>query len=805
MTAVQDEGQIGAAIGRSWPRLDSREKVLGATRYAADVHVPQQGLLHARLVLSVYAHAQINSIDKAAALAVPGVVAVLTAGDLPIKGHADMRMFQPLASRQVVFAGQPIAIVVAETEAAATDGVHAVMVDYTPIAAAVDAVAAMDIGAPVARPHRHVAAEDGGGASPHAAVGDNADAASPHAAVGGAEKPKLTEELSKNVIGRHWYQHGDVDAALAGSHATVTGRFETNWVYQAYLEPHTATAWFDTNGDLVVNSSTQGIFYTRSQLAKIFGLAPFKVRSVGAPLGGAFGSKILVAEPLAAGAALALRRPVQLVLTRREDFSMTNPASGTVIELEIGATKDGRFTGLRSRLVFDSGAFSEWTVESIGGILVAGPYRWEAHDIRAYGVETNRFGTGSYRGPGGPQASFALESLVDQLAAKVGLDPIEIRLRNSVDPGDRMVDGEAWVRIGTKEVLGAIQQHPLWQNRHKLPKGEGVGIGVGVWPGGKEPAAAICRLEGDGTLTIITGVVDMTGVASGFATIAADAFGIDVSKVNVIATDTAGAPRSPLSGGSVVTYSAGSAVLRSVEAMREKLLRYASEEMEIDPNDLEVVNGQVQPKGAPGRGKSVAELAEKLDGFGVAFEPVEGHGGAIPPSLAPSTSAHLAHVRVDEETGEVELLHFVIAQDVGRALNPALVEGQMRGGAAQGIGWALLRAAPVRRPGAVAGRFLHGLRGAELGQRAADRDDHRRGPGTRWPIRGQGHRRGPRLRQPRSHRQRGCGGDRHPDARVADDCAANLVGRTAPGRQRLEAGLTGPRSADESHRVVRDN
>ncbi len=573
----------------------------------------------------------------------------------------------------------------------------------------------MEVGAAVARPNR-VASAGGDAASPHAAVGggDNnvavgeveigdiaENAASPHAALGGgADKPKLTEELSPNVIGRHWHKHGDVDAALAGSAATVKGDFTTDWVYQGYIEPHATTVWTDpVNGHLVVNSNTQGVFYTRSQVAKIYGIPVTRVRAIGAPLGGAFGSKIMLTEPLAAGASLALKRPVRLALTRREDITMTNPASGTRIELEIGASADGRLTGLRSRLVFDSGAFSEWTVESIGAVLVAGPYRWESYDIRAYGVETNRVGTGSYRGPGGPQASFALESLMDELAAKLGIDAMDLRMRNAVTPGDRMVDGEAWVRIGTREVLSEIRDHPLWQRRDSLPDGEAVGIAVGVWPGGREPAAAVCRLEPDGSITIITGVVDMSGVSSGFATIAAEAFGVGVDKVQIVAADTHSAPRSPMSGGSVVTYSSGKAVQKAVEATREKLLRYASEELEIDPSDLEIVDGQVQPKGAPGRGKSVAELAEKLDGFGGAFEPVEGHGGALPPSLAPSVSAHLAHVHVDRETGEVKVLGFVIAQDVGRALNPALVEGQMRGGVAQGIGWALLEGMPFDEQG----------------------------------------------------------------------------------------------------------
>lgn len=713
MTApVRDDAQRNSAVGSSWPRLDSREKVVGSTRYAADVTIPVPGLLHARLVLSPYAHAAINSIDTAAALATPGVVAVLTAKDLPIRNFEDMRMFQPLATREAVFAGQPVAMVVAESEATAQDGVDAVMVDYSPIDPTVDATQAMAVDAALARPHRHNPAEDAGQtASPHAAVGhaDEVEAtASPHAAVGGgADRPRITEALSANVVGKHWHKRGDVDAALAASAATAKGTFTTEWVYQAYMEPHGATAYLEGSGELVVAGGMQGIFYTRSQIAKIFGLPISRVRAVGTPLGGAFGSKIMVTEPLAAAAALVLRRPVRLALTRREDMTMTNPAQATTIELEIGATADGRLTGLRTRLVFDAGAFSEWTVESIGAILIAGPYRWQAWDVKAFGVETNHVGTGSYRGPGGPQASFALESLLDDIAAQLNIDPLELRRRNAVVPGDVMVDGEPWVRLGTQEVLGALAEHPLWKGRHDLPEGEGVGLSVGVWPGGKEPAAAMCRLEGDGTVTIITGVVDMSGVSSGFATIAAEALGIHPSRINIVASDTSSAPRSPMSGGSVVTYSSGRAIQRSVEDLKTRLLRFASEQLEIDPVDLELRDGRIEPKGAPAKGITITDLAEKLEGFGVTTEPIEGHGTGLPPSLAPSVSGHLAHVRVDPETGEARVLKFVIAQDVGRALNPALVEGQMRGGVLQGIGWALYEALTYDDQGQLmAGSFM---------------------------------------------------------------------------------------------------
>ncbi|MBM4409595.1 MAG: xanthine dehydrogenase family protein [Chloroflexi bacterium] len=586
-------------------------------------------------------------------------------------------MFGPLARSEVLFAGQPVAMVVAETEAAAEDGVDAVFVDYDRLPVAMDPELVMAVGATIARLERVV----GGG--------DDGDLESAHTAVG-ASDDVLAEEHSANVSGRQWHHRGDVDADLAGSAAVVSGRFTTDWVYQAYLEPHSATAWLAAGGELVVSSSTQGIFYTRSELAKLFDLPVHRVRVEAAALGGGFGGKVFIVDPLVAGAALALGRPVRLVLTRREDFTMANPAPGSVFEVRLAADREGHLTALQARIVCDAGAYVETSLEGIASVLVAGPYRWRSFDIRGYGVRTNRVGTGAYRGPGGPQASFALESLLDELAERLAIDPIELRRRNVAGPGDPRVDGESWERIGAEEVLAALADHPLWRDRAALPAGEGVWVGLGLWPGGRQPAAAICRLEPNGTLTVVTGVVDMTGVATGFAAIAAEVFGLDPDRVNVIAADTSAAPKSPMSGGSVVTYATGRAIQRAAAAAREKLLRYASELMEIEPADLEIVDGVVQPRGSPGKGRTVAELATSLDGFSATPEPIEGHGGAPRPSRAATVSGHLVHVRVDPETGEARVVRYVLAQDVGHALNPALVAGQLTGGAIQGIGWSLL-------------------------------------------------------------------------------------------------------------------
>ena len=665
------------AVGVARPRPDSLDNVRGVTRFAADL--PIAGLLHARIVPSVYAHARIRSIDASAALAVPGVVAVLTASDLPIVGADDMRMFEPLAREETLFVGQPVALVVAETEAAAADAVPLVMVDAERLPVVHDVEAAMLPDSPLARITSIVPDADAEGGSAKAA----------HAAVGGEGAELADEDLSANVVNRQRYARGDVEAALAESAATVEGRYLTNWVYQAYVEPHAATAWIDPDGTLNLSTATQGIFYTRKQIARIYGRTMSQVRVRSTPLGGSFGSKVLVVDPLVAGATLRLGRPVRLVLPRRDDMAGTNPASGSRIDVRVGAAADGTLTALDARLVFDAGAYTEWSIEGIAAVLIGGFYRWGTFDVRAYGVRTNRFGTGSYRGPGGPQAAFAIESALDELAAKLRLDPIELRLRNLVGEGDTMLDGESWPEIGHRQILEAAAGHRLWRERTNLPPDEGVGVAFGVWPGGKEPAAALCRLNADGTLTITTGVVDMSGTTSAFETIAAETFGIPPADVDVIALDTDGAPQSPMSGGSVVTYSAGRAIREAAADARRQLLAYAAHELEIDPADLEIVDGMIRPKGSPELARSIADFANELHDFGSGHPPVEGHATTAQTSLAPGTSAHLAHVRLDRETGVVTILDYAIAQDVGKALNPALVEGQMRGGVVQGIGWAL--------------------------------------------------------------------------------------------------------------------
>jgi CO/xanthine dehydrogenase Mo-binding subunit len=663
---------LSDTIGVRRRRVDGEPKVRGATRFAADIPVP--GLLHARLVLAADAHARIRSIDTAAALAVPGVVAVLTAADLPIPAGKGGRSGEPLAREEIVYSGQPVAMVVAETEAAAEDGVDEVVVEAEELQHVVDLAAAMEPGSPRARISASGAA--------------SSDVGEAHAAVGGGEAAG-DEDLSENVVSHSRLANGDAEAALRSSAATIAGSFTTSWIHQGYLETQVCTAWFEPEGEVVVSTSTQGAFQARRDLADLFELPHDRIRVRAAPLGGGFGGKLMVIDPLPVAAALKLRRPVRLALTRSEDFAASNPAPGQILELEAGATADGTLTGVRGRVVCDRGMNEEYGAESISALLSTGPYRWQAHDVRAYGVLTNHVTSAAYRAPGAPPAAFAIETLLDELAADLRLDPLELRLSNALVEGDRGMDGGPMPAFGAVECLERVREHPLWARRGGLPADEGVGLAIGWWPGGLEPAAATCRLDHDGALTIVTAAVDMSGTETAFQAIAAATFGLPPEKVRVVYGDTSSTAYAGVSGGSKVTYTVGRAVELAAAQARRRLLDVAAHELEIAPEDLEIADGSVQPVGAPGRGLGIEELARKVLDFGSPHEPVEGYGSVAQTARAPGCAVHVSHVRVDRETGAVTPLRHLIAQDVGRALNPAIVEGQMLGGTVQGLGWAL--------------------------------------------------------------------------------------------------------------------
>jgi CO/xanthine dehydrogenase Mo-binding subunit len=658
-------------IGRPTALQDGRIKVTGTIRYATDLELP--GMLYARLVGTPYAHARLQTVDKSAAEAVPGVVAVLVAADMPAiapSGRAQLL----LARDRVIFTGQPVALVVAESEAAAAEGAAQVMATYEPLAAAVTLDQALAPDAPLVWPEG--VPDESGEAGAHGAGGDGTD----------------QKEEASNVSGRNRFQRGDVAAGFAAADLIVEQTLTTSAVHQNYLEPHATVVQPDPAGPgVTVWTSTQGPFYVRKTVASILEVAEAEVRVVATPVGGGFGGKFTLYEPLLALAARRLRRPVRLVLSRMEELQAGTPAPAARLHVKLGCRQDGTFTALAADLTFESGCYPSF--HSIAALLLSSLYPVPNLDVHYREVLTFKPSVGAYRAPGAPQATFALESVVDEAARRLGMDPFELRLKNAAHKGELMGNGRAWPAIGMRETLAALRAHPAWQEREQArAAGRGVGVAIGGWPGGTEPAAAACALQRDGSLHIHVGSVDLTGTTTGFTLLAADAFGLDPERVRVISGDTANAPFAGAAGGSKITYTVGPAVIQAAQEARRQVLDIAAEEFEADPADLEIVAGKVQVRGVPDKAISLADIAAKTMQFGGKYAPVWGHGRHAVQAQAPGFCAQLAEVSVDGETGEVTVHRLVLAQDVGRAINPPAIEGQMTGGAVQGVGWALYEA-----------------------------------------------------------------------------------------------------------------
>jgi CO/xanthine dehydrogenase Mo-binding subunit len=650
-------------IGVSHRRLEGGAKVTGATRFTADLHLP--GLAYARLLLSPHASARISRVDLEAARRSPGVLAAVSGADLPDLHLAGPE--QPLARERVFFTGQPVIAVVAETEAQAADAIALADVEYELLPAALDPLAAMAEDAP------KVLDEGAGGL----------DDAGAHGVSGGGE---TTDALPPNVTAQVRFREGDVEAALAASAAVVESRYAIPAVHQGFIETHLTTVRPEPEGGVTVWTPTQGIFLTRKTIAGQLGLPLGQVRVVPMAVGGGFGGKIVLLEPLVTILARSLDRPVQLALTRSEEFLMGRGAPASVIDLRLGAAADGTLTGLSARVVFDNGA-GQGGLGGLAGTFLGGTYRLPAYDIAGIDVATNKTPVGAYRAPGAPQCYFALESAMDELAERLGIDRVELRLRNASREGDRRPDGQAWPRIGLVECLEAAARHRVYTA--PLGDHEGVGVAVGGWGGGREPAAAACRVEPDGSLVVNLGTVDISGTDTTLAMIAAETFGVALDRVRVATGDTESAPYAGMAGGSKIIYTVGPAVQMAAAQARQQLLDIAAEELEAAPEDLVIEDGEVRVAGVPQRSLGIGHLAELGAQFGGRYPPVFGQGRTVVTKQSPMFTVHVARVRVDPDTGEWRLLGYAAIQDVGHALNPPEVVGQIHGGSVQSLGRAL--------------------------------------------------------------------------------------------------------------------
>jgi CO/xanthine dehydrogenase Mo-binding subunit len=684
MTQTVDMANHHNSVGKATRRQDGEDKVMGRTRYAGDLPLP--GLLHARLVHSPYAHARIVNIDTSAALAVHGVIAVYTGETLGM-AHSDgsSRSQAPLALHEALWCGHPVAIVLAETEAAAEDGAGAVDVDYEPMPPVLDPVTAMQPMSPLARARKEGEVSEIAGGGAHAAVSKE------------EEEEVEEEEFSQNVSDKVHLHAGNMEEGWREAEVVIEHTYRTSFVHQSYLEPQSITVDPGAYGrPMIIWASAQGMLGVRADVSEALALPTRQIRVESVPIGGAFGGKFGLIEPLAAAAAHTAGRPVRLVYTREDDLLAGNPAPQSFITLKLGARRDGTLVAMEGKVIFDTGAYPGSAV-ILGCLLLGSTYRCANYDLRGYEVLTNKVSVGAYRAPGAPQACFALESAVDELCQRLEIDPVAFRLKNGLKEGDPTVDHRQWPRIGLLECLEKAQEHPLWVNRQreKAVPAElegwkiGIGLAAGGWPGGTEPTAAACRLESDGSLTVIVGTVDLTGSDTSLSLIAAEGLGMSSAAVNVVHDSTDTMPYSGGTGGSKTIYSMGAAVLAAARDARNQILTIAAEMLEAAVGDLEIEGDKVVVRGAPGRNVELTTIASESMRFAGRYEPTYGRGRAAIKQASPMFTVHIAKVAVDPETGEVRVLDYVAVQDVGFAINPAEVEGQITGGVTQGLGWAL--------------------------------------------------------------------------------------------------------------------
>jgi len=652
-----------SVLGGRHPLLDGEPKVRGALRFTEDA-IPKHAL-YAQLILSDYPSALLRRVDLGSARRMPGVVAAVAAEDFE---EVDLEGPQSILARgRVFYVGQPIAALVGTDRESLADAASLVQAEWMPLPASLDPVAAMLDDAPAVLPRLK---PEGSGEEVHGAVASST--------LGARRPPNVTAVVRQ--------ERGEAHAALGRAPIRIERSYRVPAVHQGFLEPYSTLACAEDGDRFTVWTPTQGIFATRQLTADALGVSPSDVRVVPMPVGGAFGAKVCLLEPIACLLSRLVGRSVWLTLTRREVFLLGRAGPAALVDLKLAAERDGTISALSARLIIDNGASAGFTA-GIASLLLGSTYRIPNVSIEAYEVATNKAPAGAYRAPGAPQAYFALESAIDELASRVGRDPIDLRLAHAVTEGDLRTDGKPWPRVGLRECLSGAQAHPLYRAPRR--DGEGTGIAVGGWLGGREPATAACRVEPDGRILLQTGVPDITGSATALAMIAAEGLGVDLDEVQVSTGDTATAPYGGVAAGSKTVYALGTAVGMAVASVRRQLLEIAAQELEADPRDLVIDQGEVHVRGVRSRGVSIAELAERSLRYDTRYRPLYGQGQVASLDQSPMFTVHVARVSVDTDTGGWNLTGYAAVQDVGKAINPLLIEGQVHGGSAQGIGRAL--------------------------------------------------------------------------------------------------------------------
>src|SRR5499433_2065989 len=653
-------------VGTRTIRPDGVDKVTGRARFGADFNLP--GQLIGKVLRSPHPHARIVSIDTSKAQALPGVKAVITRDDFADQSSefipaGEMMMNyrdvvrNVLAREKALYEGHAVAAVAATSTVIARRALKLIDVKYEVLPHVIDAAEAM-------RPDAPLLHED-------------------MFTMGVEPKPERPSNIAKRVeIGQ-----GDIAAGFAKADVIVERDFKTQPVHQGYIEPHAALASVSEDGSVELWCTTQGHYIVRANCARLLGLDIGKIRVTASEIGGGFGGKTVVyLEPLAVALSRKARRPVKLVMSREEVFKSSGPTSGATVKVKMGATKDGKFVAGFAELKYQAGAFQGSPVQP-GVFCAYAPYDMENVKVIGYDVVSNRPKVAAYRAPGAPISEFAVESVVDEIAKKLDIDPVELRLGNAAREGTKAAYGPKFGPIGLTETLHAVEKTNHY--RTPLEPFQGRGVASGFWFNiGGETCASLTVNE-DGTVSLVAGTPDIGGLRASLAAVAADELGVPYDKVRPIIGDTGSIGFNFLTGGSRSAFSGSMAIVEAAKQIKSELCARACKLWEAKPEQVEFSNGAVRPLGALAEKVKPMTIADFAKVAGKTGGPIGGVGRINAQGAGPSFGTHLVDLEVDPETGRATILRYTVAQDAGRALHPAYVEGQYQGGAVQGIGWAL--------------------------------------------------------------------------------------------------------------------
>ena len=653
-------------VGTRPVRHDGTDKVTGRAVYGADIQLP--GLLHGKILRSPHAHARIKSISTERASAHPGVMAVVTHSDLPWTDDRLMDVGEDLvmslrylstavlADDKALHKGHPVAAVAASNPHAAEEALDLIEVEYEVLPAVTNVEDAMRPGAPIL--HGNITAPEGLG---------------------------FEAESGSNVAGHSQQVLGDADTAFAEADVVVEREFRTKMVHQGYIEPQTCTALWGQDGRLTIWNSSQGQFGMRDQICRVLDVPVSEVKVVPLEIGGGFGGKLRAyLEPVAALLSKKSGHPVKITMSRADVLEATGPTSGSYTKIKVGANKDGKLIAGKALIAFESGAYPGSSHNGAATSMFS-PYEIDNIHLDSYDVVDNMPSTAAYRAPGAPIGAFAGEAVIDEIAEKLGIDPVELRLKNAAREGTRMANGVMHPCIGAVEMMEAVYEHP----HYGAPLADdhtGRGVAFGSWGNGAGPACVIANLQTNGKFSLVEGSVDIGGTRTAVSQQFAEVLGIPVEDVMPQIGDTDSIGYTSNTGGSSVAFKSGYAAYEAALDVKRQIVERAARIWETSVENVQYDEGTLSHVSDPELSMSYKEVAETANATG---GPIVGRANVTSTGAARAYAAMIVDVRVDPDTGKTDVLRCTAFQDAGIAIHPSYVEGQIQGGAAQGIGWAL--------------------------------------------------------------------------------------------------------------------